>query len=74
VLLGIPGGLYGGRYDDMYETLAEKYGVAYVPGVLKGLLTDQTLMADSIHPNDAGHAIIADRIEPKLRQLLAGPQ
>ena len=74
VLLGIPGGLYGSRYDDMYETLAEKHGVAYVPGVMKGMLTNPDLMSDSIHPNDAGHLIMADRIEPLLRQVLAGPR
>jgi lysophospholipase L1-like esterase len=28
-------------------------------------------MADAIHPNNAGHAIIADRIEPALRSALA---
>lgn len=72
VLVGVPGGLYGGRYDDMYETLATTYGLAYVPNILKGLLTNPDLMSDSIHPNDAGHIIMADRIEPLLRQVLAG--
>jgi lysophospholipase L1-like esterase len=28
-------------------------------------------MADAVHPNDAGHAIIADRIEPALRAALS---
>lgn len=74
VLVGAPGGLYGGRYDDMYETLAKKHGVAFVPNILKGILSRPELMSDSIHPNDAGHVIIADRIEPLLRQVLTGPQ
>ena len=74
VLVGAPGGLYGGRYDDMYETLAKKHGVAYVPNILKGIISRPELMSDSIHPNDAGHVIIADRIEPLLRQVLTGPR
>jgi len=28
-------------------------------------------MSDPIHPNDRGYQIIADRIEPVLRQALA---
>jgi lysophospholipase L1-like esterase len=27
-------------------------------------------MSDSIHPNDRGYAMIADRIEPAVRDLL----
>jgi lysophospholipase L1-like esterase len=30
-------------------------------------------MFDSIHPNDAGHRIMADRLEPALRAALAQP-
>jgi lysophospholipase L1-like esterase len=43
----------------------------YVPGVLEGVYGVPGLMFDAIHPNDAGHAIIADRIEPALRAELA---
>jgi lysophospholipase L1-like esterase len=72
VLVGISGGFYGTRYDKEFETLARTYGVAYVPNIVKGLLGKPDLMADTIHPNDAGHIIIADRIEPKLREVLVG--
>lgn len=74
LLIGAPGGLYGSRYDDMYDELARVHGLAYVPNILKGILARPELMSDTIHPNDAGHIIMADRIEPLLRQLLAGPQ
>jgi lysophospholipase L1-like esterase len=72
VLVGISGGFYGTRYDKEFETLARTYGVAYVPNIVKGLLGRTEYMSDTIHPNDAGHVIIADRIEPKLREVLAG--
>jgi acyl-CoA thioesterase I len=70
VLVGITGGFYGTRYDTEFETLARTYGVAYVPNIVKGLLSKPELMADTIHPNDAGHIIMADRVEPKLREVL----
>jgi acyl-CoA thioesterase-1 len=42
-----------------------------VPGVLEGIFGNPALMADGIHPNNDGHAIMADRIEPALRTALA---
>ncbi len=72
ILVGVPGGWYGGRYDKEYATLARTYRAAYVPNILKGLIGRQEYMADTIHPNDAGHRIMADRIEPALRDMLAG--
>jgi len=74
VLVGAPGGLYGSRYDKEYERLAQQYGTAYVPNFIKGLLGKSEFMYDSIHPNDAGHVIIADRIEPVLRLVVEGAQ
>jgi lysophospholipase L1-like esterase len=56
--------------DDEYETLAARTGAALVPGILDGILGRRDLMADAIHPNDRGYALIADRLEPVLRDLL----
>ena len=42
-----------------------------VSGVLEGVFGVPGFMADAIHPNNAGHAIIADRIEPALRAELS---
>ena len=71
LLIGITGGIsYGKRYEREFEVLAEKQGVAYVPNILSGLIGRAQYMADTIHPNDVGHKIIADKIEPKLRILL----
>jgi lysophospholipase L1-like esterase len=72
VLVGAPGAFFGNRYEKEFEKLAKTYGVAYVPNFLKGLLGKPDLMADTIHPNDAGHVLIADRIEPALRLVLEG--
>jgi lysophospholipase L1-like esterase len=41
-----------------------------VPDVLGGILNRPELMADQIHPNDRGHALMADRFESALRDLL----
>ena len=51
--------------------LASQTSSTLVPGVLEGIFGVPGLMADAVHPNDAGHAIIADRIEPALRTALS---
>lgn len=62
VLLGVRGGVLRDGRAEMYETLAKQYGAVYVPDVLDGILLKPELMSDAIHPNDAGYAIIAERI------------
>ena len=66
ILLGVRGGLITDSYESDLRSLAEKTGSAYVPNVLKGLIGNPKYMDDSIHPNNAGYAIIADHIYPLL--------
>lgn len=70
LLLGVKGSLLGDQFAPEFEALQKKYGTAYVPNVLDGLFGDATRMADSVHPNDAGYKIIADRVFPVLVPLL----
>lgn len=70
ILLGVRGGLITDNYESDLKSLAEKTGSAYVSNVLKGLIGNPKYMSDSIHPNDAGYAIIADRIYPVLEKTL----
>ena len=51
--------------------IASQTSSTLVPGVLEGILGVPSLMVDSVHPNNAGHAIIADRIEPALRAAIS---
>jgi acyl-CoA thioesterase-1 len=67
-------GLGQGQIDPYEGTLpgiATSTGSAYVPDVLQGIFGNSSLMFDLIHPNNAGHALMADRIEPTLRAELA---
>jgi acyl-CoA thioesterase I len=51
--------------------IASQTGSVHVPGILEGIFGVPALMADSVHPNNAGHKIMADRLEPALRTALA---
>lgn len=69
LLLGVRGGLLGDPYDTMYEELADESGSLYVEDVLKGLFGSPKYMSDAIHPNDAGYAVIADRVAGEFEKI-----
>ncbi len=70
LLLGVRGGFITDIYAEEYEKIARQLRTGYVPNVLDGLLGNKSLMYDTIHPNDAGYQIIADKIEPVLADML----
>lgn len=70
LLLGVRGGLFIDNFSGEFKNLRDTYHTAFVSDVLKGLFQHPQYMSDTIHPNDAGYAIIADRIYPVLEPLL----
>jgi lysophospholipase L1-like esterase len=70
VLATVEIGFLSGGDGDAYEALADRTAAALVPDILGGILGRRDLMADGIHPNDRGYALMADRIEPALRSLV----
>jgi acyl-CoA thioesterase-1 len=70
ILAGLSVGVFTDAYGKGYEDLARRTSSGLVPDVLAGILGHPDLMADQIHPNDQGYRMMADRIEPVLRDLL----
>ena len=70
LLIGIAPEFFVQEYNSRFQKLAEKEKASFVSNILKGLVGHGELMSDSIHPNDKGNAIMADRIEPVLRKML----
>lgn len=70
VLLGVIGG-FPDPYSSMYSRLAKEYDLTYIPNVLSGIIGRTELMSDSIHPNQAGYQMIADRLLPVLEEECA---
>jgi acyl-CoA thioesterase-1 len=65
-------GPFGGRHGAMYERLGKRYRVPVVRDALRKILFDPSLKADEVHPNDLGHArlaeAVAETVEPLLRE------
>jgi acyl-CoA thioesterase-1 len=63
-------GPFGGRYRDLFERLEEDYEVPLVEDALPDILADPRLKADSIHPNAAGYARLAEAVADEVAPLL----
>ena len=69
VLLGVRGGLLTDNLETMFNKIAKETNVLYIPDVLDGLFGNPELMADAIHPNNAGYELIAGRVYKALNEL-----
>ena len=67
VLIGIRSATALDQYHKRFRQLARHHRVLYVPNILDGVLNQRHLMADQIHPNEAGYEFIAARLEHILR-------
>jgi acyl-CoA thioesterase I len=70
ILVGLESGINSKEQRANFDMLAKTYKTAYVPDILQGIFGNKELMADALHPNDAGYRIMADRIRPELEKLL----
>jgi acyl-CoA thioesterase-1 len=66
------GGLnYTFEFHRVFTRLAARYKIPLVPFFLLGIIgNDQLDLNDTLHPNAAGHKVIADAIWPYLRPML----
>lgn len=62
---------YARRFAAMYQNVARKYDAAFVPFLLEGVAANPDLnLPDGIHPNAAGHRILAENVWKVLEPLL----
>src|SRR5262245_4613584 len=66
------GDTYTQAFRDVFPDVARRTGSALMPFLLDGVAADPHLnLPDGIHPNAAGHRIIAEHVWPHLMSLLA---
>ncbi len=65
---------YAARFNPIYPRLAKKYGVPLYPFFLQGVAGKRPLqIADGIHPNARGVAVIVRGIAPQVKAALGRP-
>lgn len=70
VILGTKFFLFQEKYEVNWATLAKKYDATYVPDILEGVIADQSLKFDDIHPNAKGYQNIAEKLTPIISRLI----
>jgi acyl-CoA thioesterase-1 len=66
------GAAYGKSFDPIYPALARKHGLVFYPFFLDGVAIQPKLtLADGMHPNAEGVAVIVARILPRVEELIA---
>jgi len=70
ILLGPQTDGWEDKYQNEIAQFAFQEGVVYVPNILEGILYNPKYLFDLVHPNDKGHQLIADHIEPIVRMAL----
>lgn len=63
--------VFGDSYGRGYRALARRHGAGVVTGLLDDVMMQPKYMVDPIHPNEAGHAFLADRVAAVLEPILA---
>ncbi len=65
------GAEYGKAFDAIYPELAKKHAIPFYPFFLDGVAAQPDLnLADGIHPNKQGIAIITDKIAPLVLDVV----
>ena len=65
------GEAYAGNFAEAFRAVARGTSVVFLPFLLAGVAGDPSLnQADGIHPNAAGHRIVAEHVWPSLQPLL----
>lgn len=58
-------------YEKMYERVASDEKCLLIPDMLDGILSNQNLRSDAIHPNAAGYRVMAERVSRPLKKLVS---
>jgi acyl-CoA thioesterase-1 len=65
------GKAYQAQFDPIYPALAKKYGARFYPFFMNGVAANRTLLiADQMHPNPRGVAVIVRGIYPQVAGAL----
>lgn len=57
-----------GYYDKAYRKVARKYGIPFIPHLLRGIITNPQFKSDEFHPNSKGYHLIAQKIAEFIRK------
>jgi len=70
IIGGIDLPFWGRGYGEGYGQLCKETGAILIPNIFDGFMGNPHLMSDSIHPNDAGYTLMAEKFFKVLKPYL----
>lgn len=70
VIVSVRTSPFSDKYIELERNLAKKHETTYMDNILKDIISDPKLMADSIHPNGTGYQKIAQRLSGVLKPMI----
>jgi len=70
VVGGIEIPFWGEEFWEVYKQVCQETRAVLIDNILQGILEKPELMADLIHPNDAGYTIVAQRFYKAMKPYL----
>jgi lysophospholipase L1-like esterase len=70
-IVDISAGLFLREYRVAFKNLAREKQAIFIPGILRGIITNPSMKSDFLHPNADGYKIIAQRIYSAITPSLA---
>ena len=61
-IVDISAGFFLNEYRQALADLAQEKKTIFIPGILRGVITNPSMKSDFIHPNKEGYSVIAQRI------------
>ncbi|MEX0930513.1 MAG: CFI-box-CTERM domain-containing protein, partial [Candidatus Paceibacterota bacterium] len=71
ILAGAHGQLFRFDRESDYRQIAEETGAVYVSNIMQGILGNPSRLSDTVHPDDRGYELMAERIFPALQEVIA---
>jgi len=69
LLLGVPSPGIFLNSAEVYEKVAEATGVFFIPELIPDVLSEPALKSDTVHPNQAGYAEVANSLYAALQEF-----
>ena len=70
VLVDTGGNVLMKPYKKMIKKIAKEKNTLYIDGIMDGIFNNKNLKSDSLHPNEKGYQIIAEKIDKVLKPYI----
>jgi lysophospholipase L1-like esterase len=61
---------WGRGFGEMYQKVCKETQALLIPNIFDGIINDKSLMSDTIHPNDRGYTLMAQKFYQAMKPYM----